>query len=160
MPTIRIKNFTIRFSTNEKDMKSNWVAKASAVDEIKIFDNDYKATKHSERKGTFCGLVIIIKNFTAGGLGYLIWFHIFFIQASFNSWPLLFYTRGVLVEISLVFLEICTSYIHKKPNVVSLIEFFPWWLHVVAVQRKADVNYSYSNDCSPFHKFYSDLKIL
>ena len=66
-----------------------------AVDEIKIFDNNDKAAKHSERKRTFYGLVIIIKNFislTAGGLGHPIWFHIFFILA-------FLYIRGVLVEI-------------------------------------------------------------
>ena len=67
-------------------MKSNWAAKASAVDEIKIFDNDDKAAKHSERKRTFCGLVIII-NF----LTFLVLGHYFF------------YTRGVLIEISPLF---------------------------------------------------------
>ena len=30
----------------EKDVKSKWAAKASAVDEIKIFDNDDQAAKH------------------------------------------------------------------------------------------------------------------
>ena len=82
-------------------MKSNWVAKP-AVDEIKIFDNDDKAAKHSERKRTFCGLVIIIKNFN-------------FINSR-RPWPpnlishlfhpgllvlgrYFFYTRGVFVEI-------------------------------------------------------------
>ena len=34
-----------------------------AVDEIKIIDNDDKAAKHSGRKRTFCGLIIIIKKF-------------------------------------------------------------------------------------------------
>ena len=34
-----------------------------AVNEIKIFDNDSKATKHSFSLRMFCGLVIIIKNF-------------------------------------------------------------------------------------------------
>ena len=55
-----------------------------AVDEIKIFDNDDNAAKHSERKRTFYGLVIIIKNFNfinSGGLGCPIWFHIFIILA-------------------------------------------------------------------------------
>ena len=32
---------------DKKDVKSNWVAKASGVDEIKIFDNDDKAAKRS-----------------------------------------------------------------------------------------------------------------
>ena len=39
-----------------------------AVDEIEIFDNDDSTTKCSERI-MFCGLVSIIKNSTAGGLG-------------------------------------------------------------------------------------------
>ena len=48
-----------------------------AVDEIKIFDNDDKATKHSE--------------------------NIFFILAFLVLGLYFFYTRGVLVEISLLF---------------------------------------------------------
>ena len=41
-------------------MKSNWVAKASVVGEIKNFDSDNKATIHSFLS-MFCGLVIIIR---------------------------------------------------------------------------------------------------
>ena len=51
-------------------MKSNWAAKASAADEIKIFDNDDKAAKHPFSRRMFCGLIIIIKNFNSGGLGH------------------------------------------------------------------------------------------
>ena len=63
--------------------------------------HDDKAAKHSERKRTFCGLVIIIKNFNfinsrrpwpPNLISDL--FH----PGFFSSWPLLFYTRGVLVE--------------------------------------------------------------
>ena len=53
---------------------------------LKIFDNDDKATKHSERKRTFCGLVIIIKNFdfTSSRRPWRpIRFHVF------SSWPFL-----------------------------------------------------------------------
>ena len=48
----------------------------------------------------FSSLVIIILiSLTAGGLGHPIRFKIFFILVFFGSWPLLFYTRDVLVEI-------------------------------------------------------------
>ena len=43
-----------------------------AVDEIKIFDNDDKAAKHSERKRRFAALSSLSKiliSSTAGGLG-------------------------------------------------------------------------------------------
>ena len=78
-----------------------------AVDEIKIFDNNDKAAKRSFRM--FCNLVIIIKNFNfinsrrpwpPNLISHL--FH----PDLFSSWPLLFYTRGVLVEISLLFSSI------------------------------------------------------
>ena len=68
-----------------------------AVDEIKIFDNDDNAAKHSERKRTFCGFVIIIKNFNfidsrrpwpPNLISHL--FH----PGLFNSWPLLFLHQG------------------------------------------------------------------
>ena len=55
-----------------------------AVDEIKIFDNDDKATKHSflsECFAAFSSLSKILISSTAGGLGRPIWFHIFFILA-------------------------------------------------------------------------------
>ena len=38
-------NQELKKGWDEKDVKSNWAAKASAVDEIKIFDNDDKAAK-------------------------------------------------------------------------------------------------------------------
>ena len=68
-------------------------SRPAAVNEIKIFDNDDKASKCSFSLRVFCGLIIIIKiliSSTAGGLGCLIWFHIFLILALFSSWPLLF----------------------------------------------------------------------
>ena len=42
-------------------MKSNWAPKPPAADEIKIFDNDGKATKLEENK-CFAALSCIIKN--------------------------------------------------------------------------------------------------
>ena len=71
----------------------------SLVDEIEIFDNDDKATKHSFFLRMFCGLVIIIKNFNFTNsrrpwLPNLI-SHLF-ILAFFISWLLLFLTLGVL----------------------------------------------------------------
>ena len=55
-----------------------------AVDEIKIFDNDNKAAKHSFLSECFTALSSLSKiliSSTAGGLGRPIWFHIFFILA-------------------------------------------------------------------------------
>ena len=79
-----------------------------------IFDNDGKVTKYSERKRMFCGLVIIIKNFNF--INSRSWLpnsisHLFH-PGLFSSWPLRFYTRGVLVEISLLFIEnyMCQMY--------------------------------------------------
>ena len=91
-------------------MKSNWVAKASAVDEIKTFDNDDKAVKRSFSLRMFCGLVIIIKNFNfinsrRPSLAAEFDFTSFSSQPLFSSWLLVLhqgcfgYTRGVLVEI-------------------------------------------------------------
>ena len=66
-----------------------------AVDEIKIFDNDDKAAKHSERKRMFCGLVINF-NFINSRRPWLpnLISHLFH-PGLFSSWPLLFFTPGV-----------------------------------------------------------------
>ena len=58
-------------------------AKASAVDEIKIFDNNDKATNVLREKEHFVALSSLISS-TAGGIGRAIWFHIFFILAFYN----------------------------------------------------------------------------
>ena len=72
----------------------------------------------------FCDLVIIIKiliSSTAGSLDCQIWFHIFFIQAFFSSWLLLF-TPGVLVEISLLFKKtVLATYIKTKYSQLNRI---------------------------------------
>ena len=55
-----------------------------AVDEIKLFDNDDKAAKRSEKKehfATLSSLSKILISLTARGLGHPIGFHIFFILA-------------------------------------------------------------------------------
>ena len=44
-------------------MKSNWAAKTSTVDDIKIFDINDKATKHSFSIKMFSGLTIITRCF-------------------------------------------------------------------------------------------------
>ena len=69
-------------------MKLYWVAKAPAVDEIKIFDNDNNAAKHSEGKECFAALSSLSKiliSSTAGDVSRPILFHIFFILAFFGS---------------------------------------------------------------------------
>ena len=81
-----------------------------AVDDIKIFDNDDKAAKHSECFVALSSLSKILISSTAGGLGHSVQFHIFFILTFFSSWPLLLYTRGVLVEIIASHSNVCSLF--------------------------------------------------
>ena len=87
-------------------MKKTWnqtgLPRTPAVDGIKVFDNHDKAAKRSFSLRMFCSLVIMIKNFNfinsrrpwpPNLISHL--FH------PVSSWPLLFYTRGVLVEIAI-----------------------------------------------------------
>ena len=114
---------------------------------FKIFDNDDKATKHSERKECFVALLSLSKiltSSTAGGPDHPIWFHIFFIQAILVLGHYFFYTRGILVEISLLFLENCTSYKYIKTKCSQLDRILLIVATCCAVQRKTDANYSYS----------------
>ena len=75
--------------------------RSPAVDEIKIlimmtrpqnilFLLECFATLSSLSK------VLISSTLTSGGLGHLIWFHIFSSWSFFSSWPLFFYTRGTI----------------------------------------------------------------
>ena len=74
----------------------------------------------------FCGLVIIIKNFNfinsrrpwpPNLISHL--FH----PGLFSSWPLLFYIRGVLVEISLLFLVIFSLNDHELIVLIMLLVY-------------------------------------
>ena len=103
-----------------------------AVDEIKIFDNNDRATKHSERKERFSPLSSLSKNLissTAGGLGSPIQFYIFSSRPFVSSWPLLFHTRGVLVEIIalLTSKKIIMKLMHWQSNKFQI--FVSMWKH-------------------------------
>ena len=73
-----------------------------AADEIKIFDDDDKVTKHPERKECFVALLSLSKsiNFIYSRRPWSpnLISHLFHLGL-FSSWSLLFYTRGVMVEI-------------------------------------------------------------
>ena len=95
-----------------------------AVNEIKLFDNDDKAAKHSERKKRFVALSSLSKiliSSTAGGLGRPIWFHIFSSQPFLVLGRYFFYTRGVLVEISLLFSYFFIRASSYKTHEISII---------------------------------------
>ena len=118
------------------------------VDGIKIFDKDDQGVKHCSFISMFCGLVIFIKNFDPINIRRPwapeitifcsefimtktfkpiktrrhwppIWFHIFFSQACFGSWPFLF-TPGVF------WLDI-----YIATHTVKLIV----WLYYVIIQQ-------------------------
>ena len=97
------KSSSQELQKGQKDVKPNW---PSAVDEIKIFDNDDKAVKRSFSLRMFCGLVIIIKNFNfinsrrpwpPNSFSYLFHPGLFLVLGHY-----FFYTRGVLVKIRLM----------------------------------------------------------
>ena len=102
----------------------------------------------------FCSLVLIISikifiSSTAGGLDWLIRFHIFFILAFFSSWPLRFLHQGCSVIITLCFNYI--AMVQLKGNLILMgdepacpLKWHVCKIHFCAGKQKLHIA---NNDC-------------
>ena len=92
-------------------LKPNWAAKASTVANNTRLQN-------VERKGTYCSLLIIIElNFIKKEVLATLFDFTSFFNLSFYLLATTFYTMGILVKISLVFLAGATLYITNVSTV-------------------------------------------